>query len=207
MRRRQFIVAIGLVLLAARGSSAQETPRFGLVMGYPTQAGVLVRLSDRVSIRPDISWSQSSLEATTTLITFGPGIGPPITTLRTTTTESTQIGIGVSGLFFLRARDQLRIYVSPRITYGRARSTSDAGTGSLDSRNADPIDTVTNNYGGAGALGAPYALGTRFGVFGELGASYSRTGRPATSSSSIISANTTSRTTAIRTSVGVIVFF
>ena len=198
--------AIALLFLLAGSASAQETPRVGLVMGYPPQAAVLVKLSDRVSIRPEITWSRSTFEATTTVITFGTGIPAPITTSRITTSDATAVGIGVSGLFYLSSRDGLRIYVAPRVGYTRTRSTNDLG-GPLDPRETTPVTTVTSNYGGAGSVGAQYTLGARFAVFGEFGIGYSRSGRPSSSAPLVTDDNVTSTNTALRSSAGVILFF
>lgn len=66
--------------------------------------------------------------------------------------------IGMSGLFYLRSWDALRSYVGPRVSYSYANSGATA-----------------NTWSGQLFFGTEYALGRRFGVFGELGPSYART--------------------------------
>jgi hypothetical protein len=200
-------VALPFLFLLAGSASAQEMPRVGLVLGYPPQAAVLLTLSDRVSVRPEITWSRSTFEATTTVITFGAGIPAPITTSRLTTSDATAVGIGVSGLFYLSSRDGLRTYVAPRVGYTRTRSTNDLGGVALDLRETGPVTTVASSYGAAGSVGAQYTLGSRFAVFGELGVGYSRSGRPSSSAPLISDDNVTSTSTAVRSSAGVILFF
>ena len=65
--------------------------------------------------------------------------------------------IGMSGLFYLRSWDALRSYVGPRVSY------SYTGSGAN-----------TKTWSGQFFFGTEYALGRRFGLFGELGPSYGR---------------------------------
>ena len=67
----------------------------------------------------------------------------------------------MSALFYLRSADALRTFVvDPRVSYSYSSITGGA-TG--------------KTWSGQLFFGAEYALGRRFGVFGEAGLSYGRT--------------------------------
>src|SRR5260221_4459813 len=109
-------------------SAAQDTPRFGVVTGYPAAVGLIWNVSNRLAVRPEVNWPRSSGESTsTTSIGFvEPGQTLVLTTTTTTTTvDGSQIGIGVSGLLYLSKGDALRTYVSPRYIYSRSTTTID----------------------------------------------------------------------------------
>ena len=67
-------------------------------------------------------------------------------------------GLGMSALFYLQRWDALRTFIGPRVSYSVL-----SGTG------------TTKTWSGQVFFGTEYALGRRFGVFGELGLSYART--------------------------------
>jgi hypothetical protein len=101
-------------------------------------------------LRPDFSFSTSTSDS--------PNDDSDSTT--------SAVNFGVSALFYVRQWDDLRAYVSPRFSFTRARATVDLG----GSRVTSSWNTV---YGIAGSFGAQYALGRRFGVFGETGLLFS----------------------------------
>src|SRR3954453_14114212 len=109
------VLIVTTLLLLPRAAAAQDTPRFGIVMGYPAQAGVLWRVVDRVAIRPEGNWTRSTVESTATSAIFHGTRG----TQRgvTTTSDSNAIGTGVTSLIYVSKRDALRTYVAPRVTY------------------------------------------------------------------------------------------
>ena len=48
-----------ILLVCGMGSAnAQDNPRVGLTMGYPTSIGVLWHVTDRIAIRPEIDSEQ-----------------------------------------------------------------------------------------------------------------------------------------------------
>src|SRR5262252_8279767 len=173
--RHTLLIALAACLLLPAGASAQDTPRFGIVMGFPAAVGILWNVSDRVALRPMIDWSRSSSESTTTISGLPPGI-PTITTTTTTNISGWNLGAGVSALFYLTKADALRTYVSPGFSYARGSSTIDTTvTGSRGLPTplpTGPVTTRSSNYTTFGAFGAQYTLGQRFGIFGELGLSY-----------------------------------
>jgi hypothetical protein len=76
-------------------------------------------------------------------------------------------------------------------------------------RQADSTTATGSIYTGAGSLGAQYSLGTRFGVFGELGVAYSRLRPPNYQSpiSGITVPEPKGSSFGLRGSTGVILFF
>jgi hypothetical protein len=211
MSRTLFFVMSAFLLLP-RTVTAQDTPRFGLVMGYPANVGVLIKVSDAVSVRPEVNWSRSVFESTTTLTPFPflPDVYPvPVSAATTSTTDGWQVGVGVSGLLYLSKGDALRTYVSPRVNYSRSSTTTDVGIpATLSPINARLTTTVTSNYAAAGSFGAQYVLGKRFGLFGELGLNYSHSGdRTPSSISSFFQSDQKSWSLALRSGVGVILYF
>jgi hypothetical protein len=178
---------VGLLAVPAT-ALAQEKGDTGLTMGYPTTIGVVYHVSDRFAIRPEISLAASS--------------GTSESTVSTTEGDTFSIGVGVSGIFYLRQWDRLRTYVSPRYTYNRGESTT---TSTFDSPIiGDSENTQTSNaHAFMGTFGAQGAAHERFSIFGEVGASYARQ----RSRSNLSGLRSTSNQFATRTAVGVILYF
>ncbi len=204
-----------IVLLTQPGAaSAQETPRFGLVFAFPASVGVAIKVSDRITIRPDIVVTKTSSDTTTTItvpILF-PADAAPIATTRTTTADSWSASAGLSALLYLAPPDAFRTYVAPRFAYSRASSTIPLSSITFDSSGAIPTTTTatttsaSSNYDWSGSFGAQYALGQRFVVFGEVGPRYRRsTSSPIVTSFSRTEAKAWS--VGIQGGVGVIVYF
>jgi len=205
----QRIVFFAVLLALPRLSTAQDTPRFGIVMGYPAEVGVLWNVSSRVAVRPEIDWSKAHTETTSTTqiptFTGTTVITTPISS--TSTGDGWHAGIGVSALFYLSKGDALRTYVSPRFGYDRLSTTTDLGVPSALSPVATQPTTFTaTGYSVSGSLGAQYALGKRFGVFGELGLSYTHT-RDTTVPPLFIDSTSTARSVGLRSGVGIVLFF
>jgi hypothetical protein len=101
----------------------------------------------------------------------GPGVLVPVSstaafrldgTLSETSTGGLNVWnetVGVSAVFYIRSSDALRSYVGPRLSYSHV-----GGSGGANA----------NTWSGQLFCGAEYALGRRFGVFGEAGLSYGR---------------------------------
>jgi hypothetical protein len=185
-----------LILLATLGASraaGQEAGGVGAVAGYPASIGILWRALDRVAIRPEASfngqWSDSSA-----------GQGTPATV----STSGSTTSVGVSALFYFTERDGLRPYFSPRFSYGRSASTTDAA-----SLSGGGSHSTGNAYSVAGSVGAEYTLGRRFAVFGELGLGCSRQTSSLRYSGTTSSGTSTGSSTsfATRSAVGVILWF
>jgi hypothetical protein len=143
------VVVVGLVFACATMASAQDQNP-ALTMAYPAAVGVLLPVGGSWAVRPELSFSTQSLDL-------------PVPS---GSSDSTSVSTGVSLLYYLHEADGLRTYVSPRVTY--QRTSLDAGSG------ISSLDTTTSFWGFIGSFGAQYALGRRFGVFGEVGIGYQK---------------------------------
>jgi hypothetical protein len=159
-------------------AGAQERGDVGVFMGYPS-LGLIWQVSDKVALRPQISFDVSSAEVDSVFTGTGKA-------------ESWDIGFGATALFYLSDADRLRTYIAPQFTYSR----SEGGR-------VDTDGTTTDSYSFAGLFGAEYSPTRRFGVFGELGVGYDRQ----TSDAGSGSANIKSNNFGTRAGVGVILYF
>ena len=160
-------------------AAAQERGDVGVFMGYPN-LGFVWQVSDKVAIRPEISFSSTSTEIESN---FG-GSG---------TSHIWSVGFGASALLYLNDADRLRTYLAPQFTYNRADVETDDSINGTDS----------DSYGFAGLFGAQYSLNDRFSIFGELGLGYSHS----STESPLSSTTSKSDRWSTRTGVGVILFF
>jgi hypothetical protein len=177
------------VLMVATVAGAQD--RVGVTMGYPASVGLLLRVTDGVAIRPEVSFGQSSGSSTDQAASLIFGTQSSV--------DTTSVSVGASALFYVGKWDSLRTYVAPRFQYSRnSTSVANAVANPLTSASDD---VTASNYGFAGLFGAEYGLGTRFAVFGEVGYGYTRTHQSALSLESTVNA------TGTRTGVGVVFFF
>ena len=134
-----------LAFLVPASAFAQDTPKVGLVMGVPAAASVIWHITDRVAIRPEISFSSASTEA----------LGADV--------SQSEVEPGFSVLFYTSRWDNVRAYVSPRYVYGHTTASS-----LLTDIGADSHDI-------SGSVGAEFSAHRRFAVFGEVGLGYRRT--------------------------------
>jgi len=111
--RTSRVTALGILaasLSVPAPAYAQDKGDVGLTMGYPNAIGVIYHVSDRFAIRPEITFSTSS--------------GKNESPLSTTEGDTVSVGVGVSGIFYLRQWDKLRTYVCPRYTYNHGENTT-----------------------------------------------------------------------------------
>ena len=155
MRTRCAVAALLVVALFPLTARAQEKGKAGLVLGVPASFGVIWQAGDKVAIRPEMTFSWSSNDSTSSVTSSG----------SSGTSSIWQIGVGASALFYVARHDNLRPYFSPQWRYSHL-SGSSTGSGSSTSGNGNQVN---------GVFGAQYALGSRFSVFGETGAAYSWT--------------------------------
>lgn len=201
MARILLAISVTIVLLPGV-AAAQETPRFGLVMGYPAQVGVIWTVADRLAIRPEVNWTRTTTESVTTSTIFtGTGFTP---TSVTTTSESNAVGAGVSALVYLQTRDALRTYVTPRFTYARVTSSNDFSV-ALPVGAPAPVQTRSSSYTVAGSFGAQYSVARHFGIFGEIGLQYGH--NSISPPSSLIQTDSKQTSIGLRSGAGVILFF
>jgi hypothetical protein len=143
-------------------------------MGYPTSVGVLLDVTETVAIRPEFTFSGGSNDLS----------------------DRSEFAVGLAALFYRPATDSVRTYVSPRILYSRAQTTS-------TSNQPISFDTTSSVTSVVGSVGAEYEASSRFGIFGEVGFGYVRS-KAALPSGSV---NTTAQSWGLRSGVGVIVRF
>jgi hypothetical protein len=201
MRLRVLGLVVITLTMAANTASAQDEPRIGITMGYPASIGVVWHVTDRIALRPEMSVSSSTNDLTaTSTISVG---GTTVTNSTTNSNDNWQLLAGASALFYLTRHENLRTYVSPRWAYTRVESTSSNTSSPGISDSAGNVQFVS------GSLGAQYALGRRFSVFGEIGLGYTHTTSAPTnvSPASTLLTTSTTNTIATRSGAGVVLYF
>jgi hypothetical protein len=187
------MLALSATTAAAQTGSQQAIPfeeppdsRIGITMGYPASVGLIWHVTERLAVRPELSFSFGTTEGT------GAGTFE-------TSSDSWSVDIGVSALFHLRQWDALRTYVAPRFTYSRGESTVDSSsfTGTTTELNTSGV-TI------AGLFGASYALHPRFSVFGEVGVGFSDS---QSTSSVALGIRTDAKRFGTQTGVGVVLYW
>ena len=161
-------------------------------------------------MRPEFTAARGSGESSTADSIVGPA-GTP------TSSDNWQVGAGLSGLFYLNRDAGFRAYLAPRFAYSKMNAS--AGVAS------SVLSTTSDGwaYATSGAFGAQYAFARHFGVFGEVGVSYTSSttrtstvqsvtavgaGGVVTSVSSVtFRAEVHSRSLGTRSGAGVIVYF
>lgn len=166
MKRIVTTVVLAIICaVAATPAFAQEPSKVGLTLGFPSSLGLVIPVSDNVTLRPDLSFQRTTTD-----------FEGQFTVVDSRTASS--LAGGVSVLFYVTSVDKLRTYVSPRLAYSRAWSSDDAkGTAWI----------VTGSFGGE------YSLSDRFAVFGEVGLAWARA--TSDSSSGLSTTRSTSWTT------------
>jgi hypothetical protein len=212
MRLRTLGLAAAITVGWAAGTaSAQDDSRVGITMGYPASIGILWQATERVALRPEITLSRTSAESTATssLTVFTPD-GRLITSTTTSrlTNDLWQVSAGLSALFYLTKHDALRTYLSPRWAYTRSSNSS------TSDRTAIVTSGDSTGQFVGGSVGAQYALGRRFSVFGEIGLGFSRTRIAPTVITTVVPVDgpinvggSVTRTLATRSGAGVVLYF
>lgn len=183
MRTGTFVLTCGMLALSATPAFAQEQGDTGITMGYPASIGFVYHVTDRVAIRPEVSFSRTSTEIEQL---FG-----------TTESRTWSVAVGLSGLFYVADWDRVRAYVSPRYSYSHGHSTSDASLVLPES------SSTTKSHLLLGSFGAEYSPHPHFSVFGEVGLGYS----VQNNKSALSSASAEARTLNSRTGVGIVFYF
>ena len=184
---RLLACSLALLGVGATGASAQDSGKVGITMGYPASVGIIWHVGDTVAIRPELSFSSNSSEAS--------GAGSALTV----ESDGWTLGTGISALFYVHDYDRLRTYFSPRFTYNKIKTTNSSTNGIFDSSSTGRAST----YGFAGNFGAEGKIADKFSAFGEVGFGYSHTTTTTTSSST----RNKSNTWGTRAGVGVIFYF
>jgi Outer membrane protein beta-barrel domain len=137
-------LVLGMTLLGCAAAGAQEHGKVGVTMGYPASIGVIFHATDKVAIRPELSFAKNTTDSTTL------------------NSDNWIIGTGVSALFYLASHEHVHTYVSPRFTYTRSSTSIQSS------------DTTSTSWGAIGSFGAQYSPTPKFSVFGEVGIGYTR---------------------------------
>jgi hypothetical protein len=156
----RILAVCAFVIAFASIASAQDEGRIGVTMGYPSAVGILWRATDRIALRPEFTWTMSSVESSST----DPIIGSSTTS---TPSSSWQTGFGLAALFYVSRVNGFGAYLTPRLAYSRMSTTTNI-SGTPVASSADGWAWTTS-----GAFGADYRLARHFGLFGEIGVSYS----------------------------------
>jgi opacity protein-like surface antigen len=191
-------LVVAVVLLIPGAAAAQEKGQAGVSMEYPATVGVIYHVSDRVAVRPEVSFSKASAETLATT-----SIGASSSTYKSTH-GSWEVGTGVSALFYVARWDALRTYVSPRFVYARGNSTATVPSSPSGSSPSDSSELRDSTFGVAGSFGVQYTLGTKFSVLGEAGVGYSHLKISSNVISTVLS---TTDTIGTRGRVGVVFYF
>ena len=143
-------VSLSVLFLSARPAHAQEQGKVGLVVGVPTDIGVLWHITENIAVRPEINFSFGSSESE----------------LLGMATESSGSSYGLEGslLYYLAGTDSVRTYVSPRIGFDWASSED----------NDSDDDISSDGFEISASYGAQYTPVPRFSIFGEIGLEYAR---------------------------------
>jgi len=204
VRIRPLVLAV-VLLLWSRAAAFAEDPKVGVLLGYPTAFGLIWQVSERVALRPDLTFSFASGESSLS------------------TSDNTAVGVGLSGLFYTHRWDNARVYLSPRVTYSHSTTSSGPVAPNSPGVTVSSIDGRNSVYSVSGSVGAEYHLHRHVGLFGETGFAYSHSQTTSTSSitfspiqlgaaipsppPSLSSSTSTSRTWGPRASAGVILYF
>lgn len=181
MKTRALLLTILCLALFPAISRAQERGQVGLTMGYPTAAGLIWHPTDRIALRPEITFTQSTSRAEASL--------PNASSEQTVRL----LGIGGSLLwYFGSAEGNVRPYVSPRFIYNRSTTDDD---------DDEPFSSTTMS----GSFGVQYTPTRRIGLFGEIGVGRTHSERSITSP--VINVDTSNTVWSTRSAVGVIFYF
>jgi hypothetical protein len=132
-------------------------------MNAPAAVGLLLRIGSTVALRPELSfgWTTGRTNPIPSL---------PAGSTYTTEGNSKTLTVGVSAPLYVARWQQLRSYVVPRVAY--SRTTGETSTIGLPTGTSSTSRNTTRGVAGGGGVGVEYALGDRFAVFGEVGATF-----------------------------------
>ena len=164
---RFLLAAAAAVVLLPHTAAAQPPGPLGLVVASPGSVGVLWQATDRIAVRPLLSFQRTSLKAEYNLdpeiLAYYGLLGLSLPVLEPEAYWSVNLDVGV--LVTLAQRDALRLYVAPQI--GRNWAST-------------PVRDASNSTIRAqGLFGGQYALSDRFSLFAETGLEVQRNTREA----------------------------
>ena len=151
---RPTIVTLCVCLASFYGTaaSAQEKGQIGLIVAFPTNAGIIWHATDRLAVRTTVTFANSSNEFAASLEGGPPGQPPTFST--TSTGDSWSIGSSLSVLFYLKQWDDVRVYVAPTYSYRHGHSTTTTMQRVLGSDRTETTESTATDHSVAGAFGA-----------------------------------------------------
>jgi hypothetical protein len=186
-----------LVLLGiASPVSAQDERRVGLVMGVPVQVGILWHATERVAVRPDVSfsWSSSDLAAASSdYVDYS------------SSTSLSRLSLGLALLYYVGDDEGVRTYLAPRYRASRVSTSSESTLvipGIPDVLPGSDRRLTQVSHSGGVSFGASYAPGDRLAVFGEAGLEFATSSSPR-----LDDIEATSRAVGTTAGVGVVFYF
>jgi hypothetical protein len=208
MRRRMVVMSLTALALFGRDAAAQDTARVGVAMGYPSSLGVIWQISNRIAVRPQVSFSHNTSETEQIL---GGILGTVISGNSRTEIHASTIGVDLSALFYVGTWDNVRAYVSPAYTYSHTSSEFESAAGPLLGSSlpvATSIKESLDGHGFRGTVGVQFTPHRRFAVYGETGFEYRRSESNEDGGlSSLLGTVTKNHTIGSRSGVGVILYF
>lgn len=180
MNARALLLTVLCLAMFPAMSRGQERGQVGVTMGYPTAAGMIWHATDRIAVRPEITFTQTTSKAE---------LSAP-----NASSESTgrALGVGASLLWYVGSSEgNVRPYLSPRIIYNRLTEDDD--------------EDAVGSWTMSGSFGAQYTPHRRLGVYGEVG--FGRTHHEMTRTFPTLTAKTSVTTWSTRSAVGVIFYF
>ena len=171
-------VSVISLLGFASSAAAQSDPKVGVAMGYPSVVQVIWHATDRVAFRPELSFARTANSTTDDDFEFE------------SESSSVAVGPGISALFYLTRWDNVRSYLAARYAYSHLSSKA-----TLDGSTLREDSSATHST--SGSLGVQFTPHRRFGVFGEIGLSFSHSSDEGRSGSTL----------GVRTGIGAILYF
>src|SRR5215471_8508342 len=125
-------------------------------MAYPPAFGVVWHATDKIAIRPSVTFGGASTDGTTT----------------SSGSSAWNVGTTIAALFYVKKYDNVRPYISPSYRYSHTSTTIRPPSGSASV--VGDVHSTANTNGGAGTFGAEFAATTHFSIIGEVGFAFSR---------------------------------
>jgi len=156
MRTGRVFATLAVLACSACPTFAQDAGKIGLAMAYPAAFGIVWHATDKIAIRPSVTFGGSSTEGSAT----------------TSGGSAWNVGTTIAALFYVKKYDNVRTYISPSYRYSHTSTTIHPPSASASL--VGDLNSTANTNGGAGTFGAEFAATTHFSIIGEVGFAFSR---------------------------------
>ncbi len=192
---RLAVLVASVALVLASPAAAQEVGQKGIVVAAPTSAGLVWQVTDKLAVRPLISfaWMSNGLDDIDLGNVVTPGGIVELPSLSLAADRSNYlVRLDFSVLWTVAKSEGLRVYLAPSIAHRWASSLLDN----------DALEV-------GGAFGMHYNVTKRFGVFGETGVRVDRSTQEFDFTNYLIEGSLKRSTTSVgsQSKVGVTFFF